>query len=124
MQGMGWSRTRPVEDSVTIRSGSKRARRLQGGRSMTIRLLFVLAAWLAAATPCFAAQPQSGSGNTNCSGLLGGGSSATNIFGNVTVPAGGHCTLSFVNIKGNVQVGKGATLLVSAYTEPSTIGGN
>jgi hypothetical protein len=48
----------------------------------------------------------------------------TTINGNVTVPAGASCTLSFVNITGNVGVGQNATLVVSAYTEPSEIAGN
>jgi tannase/feruloyl esterase len=48
----------------------------------------------------------------------------TNIDGNVIVPEGKSCTLSFVNIKGHVRVERDATLIVSAYTEPSEIGGN
>jgi feruloyl esterase len=60
----------------------------------------------------------------HCSGLVGGGSTVTNIDSNVTVPEGKSCTLSFVNIKGNVRVERDATFIVSAYTEPSTIGGD
>jgi feruloyl esterase len=56
--------------------------------------------------------------------MLGGGSTVTNVNGNVTVPDNASCTLNFVNVKGNVVVGRGSTLLVTAYTEPSTIGGN
>jgi hypothetical protein len=41
-----------------------------------------------------------------------------------TLPAGTSCTLSFVDITGSVGVGQNATLVVSAYTEPSEIGGN
>jgi hypothetical protein len=50
----------------------------------------------------------------SCSGLIGGARTVTNIDGNVTVPAGTSCTLSFVNITGNVGVGQNATLVVSA----------
>jgi hypothetical protein len=60
----------------------------------------------------------------SCSGLIGGGRTVTNIDGNVTVPDGKSCTLSFVNIKGDVRVGSDATLIVSAYMEPSEIGGD
>jgi Tannase and feruloyl esterase len=90
---------------------------------VTTRLLFVLTILLSAAIQCFVAQPQARA-DTSCSGLIGGGRTVTNINGNVTVPAGTSCTLSFVNITGNVGVGQNATLVVSAYTEPSEIGGN
>jgi hypothetical protein len=60
----------------------------------------------------------------SCSGLIGGGSTVTTINGDVTVPDGKSCTLSFVNTKGDVRVGRDATLIVSAYTEPSAIGGD
>lgn len=91
---------------------------------MMSRLLFVLTILLSAATQCFAAEPQAWSGDMNCSGLVGGVSTVTHINGNVTVPDGKSCTLSFVNIKGNVRVGRDATLIVLAYTEPSAIGGD
>ena len=39
-------------------------------------------------------------------------------------PQGANCTLSFVNVTGNVEADKGSTLLITGYTEPSTIGGN
>ena len=87
---------------------------------MITRVLVVLAILLSAATQCFASE----SGHTNCSGLVGGGATVTSISGDVTVPDGQICTLSFVNIKGNVKVGRDATLIISAYTEPSTLGGN
>jgi Tannase and feruloyl esterase len=91
---------------------------------MTIRIRLALALILWAAMGFFAAPPQAVAGNVTCSGLIGGQSTVTNIDGNVTVPAGKYCTLSFVNIAGNVHVGNNATLIVSAYAEPSTIGGN
>jgi hypothetical protein len=85
-------------------------------------LLFVLTFLLS--TQCFAAEPHARGGDMNCAGLTGGGSTVTNIDGNVTVPDGKSCTLSFVNIKGDVRVGRDATLTVLAYAEPSTIGGD
>ena len=91
---------------------------------MTTRVLFALALVLPAAIGLIAAPPQAAAGNVTCSGLIGGQSTPTSIDGNVTVPDGKYCTLSFVTITGNVHVGKNATLVVSAYAEPSTIGGN
>jgi hypothetical protein len=91
---------------------------------MISRLLFVLTILLSAAIQCFVSQPQARAGDMSCAGLIGGGRTVTNIDGNVTVPAGTSCTLSFVNITGSVGVGQNATLVVSAYTEPSEIGGN
>jgi feruloyl esterase len=67
---------------------------------------------------------QSARADISCSGTVGGASTVTNVNGNVTVPAGASCTLSFVNVTGNVTTGAGSTLLITAYTEPSTIGGN
>jgi hypothetical protein len=90
---------------------------------MTNRFLFVLAILLSAASQ-LCGPSAARAGDMSCSGLIGGGRTATNIDGNVTVPAGTSCTLSFVNITGNVGVGQNATLVVSAYTEPSEIGGN
>jgi feruloyl esterase len=95
-----------------------------GERSMTTRLLFVLTILVSAATQCFADEPRASGGDMNCSGLVGGGRTVTNISSNVSVPDGKSCALSFVNIKGNVRVGRDATLIVSAYTEPSEIGGD
>lgn len=62
--------------------------------------------------------------DVTCSGTLGGGSTATNIAGDVTVPEKASCTLDFVTVSGDVKVRKGASLLVTAYTEPSTIRGD
>jgi hypothetical protein len=90
---------------------------------MTNRFLFVLTIFLSAVIQCLAAQPQARA-DISCSGLMGGGRTVTNINDNVTVPAGASCTLSFVNIAGNVAVGQNAILVVSAYTEPSEIAGN
>ena len=91
---------------------------------MRTRLVSALAFVLSAGLTCIAAAPQAAAADVTCSGLVGGQATVTNINGNVSVPSGAYCTLSFVNIKGNVQVGRNATLIVSAYTEPSTIGGN
>ncbi len=62
--------------------------------------------------------------STTCSGQIGGGPAVTSINGDVTVPDGASCTLTFVKVAGNIRVGRDATLTVSAYTEPSSIGGN
>jgi hypothetical protein len=51
----------------------------------------------------------------NCSGLIGGGRTVTNS--NVTLPEGKSCALSVVNIKGDVRVGREATIVVSESTE-------
>jgi hypothetical protein len=59
-----------------------------------------------------------------CARLIGGGPTMRNINGSVVVAAGESCTLSFVNIMGDARVGRDATLIVSAYTEPSEIGGD
>jgi hypothetical protein len=91
---------------------------------MRDHLLFVLATLLSLAIQCFVAQPSARAGDMNCSGLIGGGRTVANIDGNVSVPEGKSCTLSFVNITGNVRVGRDATLVVSAYAEPSEIGGD
>jgi feruloyl esterase len=90
---------------------------------MMTRVFFALAFMLSAAMQFFAV-PQAAASDRMCSGLVGGQSTVTTINGNVTVPNDGYCTLSFVDITGNVRVGRNATLIVSAYTEPSTIGGN
>jgi Tannase and feruloyl esterase len=91
---------------------------------MTTRVFLALALVLSAAIHFLAAAPQAAASETTCSGLIGGQSTLTNIDGNVIVPDGKHCTLSFVDVKGHVRVGRNATLLVTAYTEPSTIGGS
>jgi hypothetical protein len=84
---------------------------------------FGLTILLSAAIQCFVA-PQTRAGDLSCSGLIGGGPTVSPIDGNVTVPDGKSCTLSLVNITGNVGVGSDATLTVLAYTEPSSIGGD
>jgi feruloyl esterase len=91
---------------------------------MTNRLLLVLTIFLSAITQCFADHSPGGSGDTSCAGLIGGGPAVTMINGDVIVPDGKSCTLSFVNVKGGIQVGRDATLTVLAYTEPSFIGGD
>jgi hypothetical protein len=89
----------------------------------TNRFLFVLTILLSALSHLFG-PPAARAGDMTCSGLIGGARTVTTIDGNVTVPAGTSCTLSFVSITGNVAVGQNATLVVSAYLEPSEIAGN
>jgi hypothetical protein len=62
--------------------------------------------------------------NINCTGTVGGGATVTTVNGNVTVPKDASCILQFVDVTGNVHVEQGASLLIAAYEEPSTIGGN
>jgi hypothetical protein len=62
--------------------------------------------------------------NVSCSGNIGGGATETTISGDVTVPSGASCTLQFVTVTGDVHVQQGGSLVVAAYDEPSTIGGN
>ena len=92
-------------------------------RIMT-RVLFLLTLGLATATNVFVGAPAAQAQNVTCVGTLGSGSKVTNINGNVTVPDSASCTLNFVNVKGNVQTGRGSTLVITAYNEPSTISGN
>ncbi len=91
---------------------------------MMNRLLLVLTILLSAVTQCPADHSPGGSGDTSCAGAIGGGPAVTTINGDVSVPEGASCTLSFVNVKGSVRVGRGATLAIVAYTEPSSIGGD
>lgn len=65
------------------------------------RLVFGLTILLSAAIQCFVA-PQARAGDLSCSGLIGGGPTVSPIDGNVTVPDGKSCTLSLVNITGNI----------------------
>jgi Tannase and feruloyl esterase len=91
---------------------------------MIKRVLLLLVFVLAASTSAFAQDDHYG-GNVTCTGVMSGGASGPlNINGNVIVPDHASCTLSFVNVRGNVQTGHGSSLLITAYTEPSTIGGN
>jgi hypothetical protein len=90
---------------------------------MTNRFLFVLTISLSAVSHLFG-PPAARAGDMTCSGLIGSARTATTIDGGVTVPAGTSCTLSFVSITGDVAVGPNATLVVSAYLEPSEIAGN
>ena len=91
---------------------------------MLTRGLFLLIFVMAAATNFLAGASTARAADVSCSGTLGGGATVTNINGNVKVPDNASCTLNFVNVTGNVQAGHGSTLLITAYTEPSTIGGN
>src|SRR5579864_3228874 len=89
------------------------------------RVLFLLTLVVAAATTFFVSAPTAWAADVTCTGSMGGDASGPlNIKGNVTVPNGANCTLSFVNVTGNVQARPGSTLLINGYTEPSTIGGN
>jgi feruloyl esterase len=89
------------------------------------RVLFLLTLVMAAAMTLFVGAPTAWAANVTCTGVMSGDASGPlNIEGNVTVPQGANCTLSFVNVTGNVQADKGSTLLIDGYTEPSTIGGN
>ena len=88
------------------------------------RVLFLLALVIAAATT-FVGAPTAWAADATCTSVMSGGASGPlNIKGNVIVPDGANCTLTFVNVTGNVQAGQGSTLLINGYTEPSTIGGN
>jgi feruloyl esterase len=88
------------------------------------RVLFLLTLVMAAATT-FVGAPTAWAANVTCTSVMSGDASGPlNIKGNVIVPTNAHCTLSFVNVTGSVQAGPGSTLLITGYTEPSTIGGN
>ena len=91
---------------------------------MLTRGLFLLVFVMAAATNFLAGASTARATDVSCSGTLGGGATVTDINGNVKVPDNASCTLNFVNVTGNVQAGHGSTLLITAYTEPSTIAGN
>ena len=93
-------------------------------RLLPTRVLFLLTLVMAAATT-FVGAPTAWAADVTCTSVMSGGASGPlTIKGNVIVPVDAHCTLSFVNVTGNVQAAPGSTLLISAYTEPSTIGGN
>ena len=99
-----------------------RSMRLQ--RLLATRVLILLNLVMVAATT-FVGAPSAWAANVTCTSVMSGDASGPlNINGNVTVPNNAHCTLSFVNVTGNVQAGQGSTLLINGYTEPSTIGGN
>ena len=88
------------------------------------RILFLLAVVTAAAAT-FVGAPTAWAANVTCTSEMSGDASGPlSIKGNVIVPIDAHCTLTFVNVTGNVQANQGSTLLINAYTEPSTIGGN
>jgi Tannase and feruloyl esterase len=91
---------------------------------MKTRLLWALACVVAATIGLMAAILPAAATDATCSGLIGGQSTLTTIDGNVVVPNGKYCTLSFVAVTGNIRVAPNATLIVSARSEPSTIGGN
>src|SRR3984957_2428078 len=91
---------------------------------LSTRVLFLLTLVMAAVTT-FVGAPTAWAANVTCTSVMSGDASAPlSIKGNVIVPVDAPCTLSFVNVTGNVQAAAGSTLLISAYTEPSTIGGH
>ena len=119
---------------------------------MTRRFALALTFFIAAVTLILGSVP-SAFANTTCTGVMNGAVSSTipgfsslkapsTLSGNVTVPSGASCTLMFYNVTGNIQAGNGASvtleyvnvtgnvqvtggsLLVNAYNEPSSIGGN
>ena len=93
-------------------------------RLLPTRVLFLLTLVMAAATT-FVGAPTAWAANVTCTSVMSGDASGPlTIKGNVIVPTNAHCTLSFVNVTGSVQASPGSTLLITAYTEPSTIGGN
>jgi feruloyl esterase len=101
----------------------ERGTRLQ--RLLSTRALFLLTLVMAAAATFLVGAPTAWAANVTCTGTMSGDASGPlTIDGNVTVPSGANCTLSFVNVTGNVQADKNSTLLITGYTEPSTIGGN
>jgi feruloyl esterase len=102
---------------------TERSTRLR--RLLPTRVVFVLTFVMAVATTFFAGAPTAWAADVTCTGVMSGGAlGPLNINGNVTIPQDANCTLSFVNVTGNVQAERGSTLLITAYTEPSTIGGN
>src|SRR4030081_1558533 len=89
---------------------------------MTTRVLFALAFCVTAGL--LPVPSQAVASNATCSGLIGGQATVTNVNSNVTVPDHAYCTLTFVNVKGDVRVGRNATLIVSAHSETSTTVGD
>src|ERR1700733_10199230 len=93
-----------------------------------MRRISMLALALAAAAmfwgPSAAALAASGTHITECTGAMGPASTVTTITGELDVPANATCTLDFVNVTGNVVLETGANLVISAYDEPSTVGGS
>src|SRR5439155_23623576 len=94
------------------------------GRSKRTRFPCELAMVMVSATKTFGGAQTAQAADVVFAGTLDGSSAVTSITGDVTVPEKASCTLDFVTVAGNVHVGKGASLVVTAYTEPSTISGN
>jgi len=63
-------------------------------------------------------------GNTAWADTVCSGSMTGAIAGNLVVPPGGSCTLYQANVKGDVRVGRNASLTVDGLEEWSSIGGN
>ena len=80
-------------------------------KTITLALTLAAAALLGGASTVRA--------DTNCTGTLTG-----TVKGNVTVPKDASCTIEIATVTGNLKVSQGASLMIAAYGEPSTIGGN
>ena len=80
-------------------------------KTITLALTLAAAALLGGASTVRA--------DTNCTGTLTG-----TVKGNVTVPKDASCTIEIATVTVNVKVSQGASLMIAAYGEPSTIGGN
>jgi len=91
-------------------------RRAPDGRTKAMKT-FTLALALAAAA--LLGDTSTVRADMNCTSTLTG-----TIQGNVTVPKGASCTISFANISGNISVSRDASLVINAYNEPSTIAGD
>ena len=87
---------------------------------LSTRVLFLLTLVMAAATTFFAGTPTAWAADVSCTGAMSGDASGPlNINGNVTVPSGANCTLSFVNVTGNVQAKRSACLQRTLWLPPS-----
>ena len=76
---------------------------------MTKRIWCALAFFLLAAMGIFATPPDAAASDVTCSGLVGGQSTLTIVDGNVVVPNGKYCTLSFVNVTQVFYSSRGST---------------
>ena len=54
--------------------------------------------------------------DTNCTRTLGGAAMVTTVNGNITVPKGASCTISFANISGNISVSQDTRPWLSTLT--------
>src|SRR5262245_66385905 len=91
-------------------------RRAPDGRTKALKA-FTLALDLAAAA--LRGDTSTVRADMNCTSTLTG-----TIQGNVNVPKGASCTISFANISGNISVSRDGSLVINAYNEASTITGD